>query len=468
MPELEVDVAVVGAGTAGRNAVREVARANKSFLLINGGPMGTTCARVGCMPSKVAIQVAEDFHRRSALATVGIAGGDQLTLDLPAAMTYVRARRDFFVGRVLEGTEKLHGGNFLDGYAELVEPTVLRVGDTVVRARAVVLATGSRPIVPKDWQGLGERILTSDELFEQEDFPARMAVIGLGVIGLEIGQTLARFGVDVIGFDALDSIGGLTAPDVAESARLALSEDFPIHLGHPVVIEEEGDGLRVRAGDQSTVVDRVLVAIGRTPNTTDLGLERFGVETDPRGVPVHDPETMRVGDLPIFLAGDLSGDRLILHEAAEEGRIAGINAAADQAQRFARKTPLAITFTDPNLCRVGIPWRSAEARGAVFGTQNFARQARSKILGKGRGLLRVFADPRDGRLLGAEMAAPAGEHLAHLLAWSLEANQTVFDLLAMPYYHPVVEEGLQGALTDLAAKVEIRPEAPTGLRWAAP
>ena len=470
--ERKVDVAVVGAGTAGRNAVRQVARSGKSFVFINGGPLGTTCARVGCMPSKVAIQLAEDFHRRGAFAGQGIDGADGLSLDVPRALEKIRSMRDFFVARTLDGDDKLHQGHFIEGYAELLEPDLLKVGDTTIRAERIVLATGSSAIVPKAWQAFGDKILTSAEFFEQPDFPKRMAVIGLGVVGLELGQVLARFGIEVHGFDALPQIGGLTDPEVAEAARAALAEDFPLHLGHPVEIVEEGDGLRLTAGqgltkgEVSVVVDKVLVAIGRRPNTAGFDLSRFGVEVDASGVPAFDPQTMQVGELPIFLAGDLSGDRPILHEATDEGRIAGINATADTPLRFARKTSLGITFTDPNICRVGMSWSEAEKQGAVVGAQNFARQARSRVMGKARGLLRVYADPKSGRLLGAELAAPAGEHLAHQLAWSIQAGQTVFELLAMPFYHPVVEEGLQGALGDLASKVEPKPSVPPGLTLA--
>jgi dihydrolipoamide dehydrogenase len=464
MQTQKVEVAVVGAGTAGRNALRQVARHGKSFVLINGGPMGTTCARIGCMPSKVAIQVAEDFHRRALFDKVGIRGGQGLSLDVPAAMEHVRSMRDFFVARTLDGTDQLHQGNFIDGYAELLEPNVLQVGETRIEAESVILATGSAPVVPEAWQALGDRVITSDAFFEQTDFPARMAVVGLGVIGLELGQTLARFGVGVEAFDALDTIGGLTDPEVATAAVAALGVEMPIHLGHQVELASVESGVRVSAGSHTSVVDQVLVAIGRRPNTSGFDLGRFGVEVDAGGVPVHDPETMQVGDLPIFLAGDLSGDRPVLHEATDEGRIAGINACAEEPIRFARKTKLAITFTQPNICRVGLSFAEAEARAAAVGAQNFARQARSRVMGKGRGLLRVYADAEGGRLLGAEMAIPDGEHLAHQLSWSIEAGQTVFDLLAMPFYHPVTEEGLQGALADLASKVSAAPSVPPGLR----
>ncbi len=464
--EMKVDVAVVGAGTAGRNALRQVARSGKSFVFINGGPMGTTCARVGCMPSKVAIQIAEDFHRRGTFAGVGIRGGEGLSLKIPEAMEKIRAMRDFFVARTLDGTDQLHQGHFIEGYAELLEVNKIRVGDTTIQAERIVLATGSSAIVPKAWQALGDKIITSAEFFEQRDFPGRMAVIGLGVVGLELGQVLARFGVDVHGFDALPLLGGLSDPEVAEAARAALAEDLPLHLGHAVEIHQEGESLRLSAGEESVVVDQVLVAIGRRPNIAGFDLARFGAQVDATGVPAFDPETMQVGDLPIFLAGDLSGDRPVLHEATDEGRIAGINAAADTPVRFERKTSIGITFTEPNICRVGLSFAEAEARGAAIGAQNFARQARARVMGKARGLLRIYADPKDGRLLGAEMAAPASEHLAHQLAWSIQLGQTVFELLGMPFYHPVLEEGLQGALSDLASKIESRPSAPPGLTLA--
>ena len=179
-----------------------------------------------------------------------------------------------------------------------------------------------------------------------------------------------------------------------------------------------------------------------------------GIELGRHGVPAFNPNTMQVGDSHIFLAGDITGDRALLHEAGDEGRIAGHNATSDKIAAFRRKVPLSINFCDPNICHVGARWSELDPDTTAVGTVNFAPVGRALIMGKNRGILKVYADKQSGRLLGSEMACPKGEHLAHLLAWSIEQELTVERLLQMPFYHPVIEEALQAALYDCYSKVE--------------
>jgi len=453
----KVDVAIIGSGSAGLNALGQVRKAKKSFVLINGGPTGTVCARVGCMPSKVAIQAASDFQRRCKFSEMGIYGGDQLTIDRSEAMAHVRKLRDFFVGRVRsKSTDKL-GDYFIDGYAEFLSPNSLKVNDEIIEMSQTVIATGSSPVLPSIWSHFGNRVITTDTFFEQEQIPNRMAVIGLGVIGLELGQTLSRWGVQVTGIDALNSIGGIQDPEINQAALETFTSEFPIWLGHPAQIELQGDDLLISAGDRTICVDQVLVCVGRIPNLKHLGIQATGAPLDGKGIPLFNPETMQVGNLPIFIAGDVSGDRPILHEAADEGKIAGYNASHDEILSFRRKTPLGITFTDPNLAFVGTPYLDLP-KDAVSASMNFAQQARAIQMLKNNGLLKVYARETDGRLLGASIFTPHGEHLAHLLAWCIQSGMTVSDLMKLPYYHPVLEEGLQNVISSLAGLVQMNPE----------
>lgn len=459
MAERTVDVAIIGSGSAGLNALGQTRKAGKSFVLINGGEPGTTCARVGCMPSKAMIQVAEDYHRRTHLGKYGVDGHDALTLDSGGAMAHVQDLRDTFVDRVLtNSTDDLPDDLFIQDYARFIEPTLLEVAGQRIRAGAVVIATGSRPLVPAAWRQFGERILTTDSLFELEDLPASIAVIGLGTIGLELGQSLHRLGVEVTGFDQLSTIAGVTDPEVAQAAIDIIGKEFPLHLGQAATIDAAGDRLRVQAGEHAVVVDRVLCSVGRVPNVDRLGLENLGLPLDARGLPPFDRNSMQVGELPVFIAGDVNGERPILHEAGDEGRIAGWNAAHGQCRRFRRKTPLFINFCDPNICAVGSRFGDLDAAAAAVGQIRFAPVGRALIMGKNRGVLRVYADRTTGRLLGGEMIGPKGENLAHLLCWSIEQGLTVGELLRMPFYHPVVEEALQAALYDLYRKVEAKNE----------
>ncbi|HEB95552.1 MAG TPA: dihydrolipoyl dehydrogenase [Sedimenticola thiotaurini] len=461
MEQRTVDVAIIGAGSAGLYALGQVRPSGKSFVLINGGHLGTTCARVGCMPSKALIQVAEDFHRRNILSRYGVEGYDELELDQEETLDHVRDLRDTFVDRVIaNSTDRLPEDAFIEGYARFVDPHTLEVDGRRIRAERIIIATGSRPIVPEPWQRFGDRIVTTDSVFELEELPASMAVIGLGVIGLEIGQSLARLGVEVTGFDQLDTIGALDDEAVARVAIEAIGRDLPIHLGHAAEITEEEGRLRVTAGDQSVLVDRVLASLGRRPNLDSLEIGNSGLELDERGIPLYDRNTMQCGDSHIFIAGDVNGERPLLHEAGDEGRIAGRNAVSERVLAFRRKVPLSINFCDPNICHVGMRFQELDPDTSAIGEVRFAPVGRAMIMGKNRGIIRVYGDRASGRLLGAEMACVKGENLAHLLAWCIERGQTVGELLRMPFYHPVIEEALQAALYDLYHKVEAKNEGP--------
>lgn len=462
MEERNVDVAILGSGSAGLYALGRVKASGKSFILINGGELGTTCARVGCMPSKALIQVAEDYHRCRILGRYGVEGHKALTLDTEEAMGHVQDLRDTFVDRVTSNsTDRMSDEVFIQGYARFIEPHLLEVNDIRIRAERIIIATGSRPIVPTPWQAFSERVLTTDQIFELEDLPESIAVIGLGVIGLELGQSLARLGVEVTGFDQLENIGGLDDPEVAKAAIDIIGRDFPLHLGHAAEITEEEDGrLRVTAGDHSVVVEKVLASLGRRPNLDNMQIENSGVELDERGIPPYNRETMQVGNSHIFLAGDVNGERPLLHEAGDEGRIAGHNATSDSIQAFRRKTPLAINFVDPNICHVGKRWSELDPEQTAIGEVNLGPVGRALIMGKNKGIIRVYADKQSGLLLGSEMICTKGENLAHLLAWCIEQAMTVGDLLRMPFYHPVIEEALQAALYDLYAKVETKNDGP--------
>ena len=448
----QFDVAIVGAGTAGLAALRDIRQKTDDFVLVNAPPYGTTCARVGCMPSKALIASANAFHARTRLHEFGIRGSGHLSADIPAIMSRVRALRDHFVAGVLKTTEDL-GSRSIEGHARLDGPNRLIVGSRVIEARRIVLATGSSPIVPKPWRALGDRILTTDTLFEQEDLPSRIGVIGLGAIGVEMAQALARLGIEVHGFDGASHIAGVTDEKVAETVRTLLGQEFAIHLDAKVELSEVDDGIEIRWGGDRIVVDRVLAAVGRRPNIEGLGLETLGVPLDDKGMPDVDPETMQIGGTAVLLAGDVNGINPILHESADDGHIAAMNAASVEPVRLTRRTPLGIVFCDPQVAAVGMRASELDHDRCLVGEVDFSAQGRARIMQENLGLLRLYAARDGGRLLGAEMAAPSGEHLAHLLALAIGRKLTVHDMLQMPFYHPTLEEGLRSALRQIARKL---------------
>jgi len=454
----EVDVAIIGAGSAGLYALSQVRKQTDNYVLIDGGELGTTCARVGCMPSKALIQVAEDFHRRKIFEREGIEGAESLKVDVPEAMEHVQDLRDTFVDRTLGATDNLDEAHLLESYARFISDNTLEVDGEEIRAKKIIIATGTTPVVPAAWQDVAENIITTDEIFELEDLPASMAVIGLGSIGLEIGQALSRLGVDVTGMDQMETVAKLADSVVGDLAVDAIGKEFPLWLGAVAELEPHDEGIKVTCGDKSVVVEKVLASLGRKPNLEQLGLDNTSIELDARGIPVYDPHTMQVGDTSIFIAGDVNADRALLHEAGHEGRVAGYNAVHDEITAFKRKTPLGITFCEPNIATVGMQLDELNEADIAIGEIQFGPVGRALIMAKNRGVLRVYANKADGRLLGAAMACVKGENLGHLLAWSIQQGLSVQDLLKMPFYHPVIEEALQAALYGALGKLDVKEE----------
>lgn len=446
-----LDVIILGAGSAGLAALREVRKRTDHWRIVNDGPWGTTCARVGCMPSKMLIEAANAYHARRALHTFGIEGADALRVDLPAVLRRVRALRDDFVAGTLAATDA--GERAISGHARLLDAQRVEVNGQVYTARRIIIATGSRPIVPEDWLAFGDRILTTDTLFEQPTLGPRVAVIGLGPLGVEIAQALARLGVEVMAFATGKTVAGLSDPAINDALLARLKDEFIVNVGDKAELREVAGGIQVTNGSATVVVDQVVAAMGRRPNLEHLGLDTLGVALDDKGRPPIDPCTLQVGDLPVFIAGDADGDRPLLHEAADEGHIAGLNALAPTPRGFARRTPLAITFSQPHAAVVGQRHADLPEGQWVGGTVDFARQGRARVAQCNHGRLNVYAEHGSGRLLGAELCAPAGEHMAHLLALAVEQRLTVHDLLRMPFYHPVLEEGLRTALRDAASRL---------------
>jgi dihydrolipoamide dehydrogenase len=460
MRTVQTDVAVIGAGTAGLGAYRAARAAGRGAVLIEGGVHGTTCARVGCMPSKLLIAPAEAAHAVERFEGFGLRLAGDVVIDGKAVMARVRRERDRFAGFVVQGVDALPAGDKISGHARFVDDTTLAVGDTTIRAKAVVIATGSSAAYPAAWKALGDRLVTNETIFEWTDLPQSVAVFGPGVIGLELGQALHRLGVRVRIFGRGGGVGPLTDPDLVAEARRIFGAEFYLDTDARAEVSLDGERVAVRyraldGGIRSEHFDYVLAATGRAPNVRHLGLEHTSLARDAQGVPLFDRETMQCGSAPIFIAGDANNDLPLLHEAADEGRIAGDNAARfPDVHAGLRRAPLAIVFTDPQIAVVGGGFRKARDVAHVVGSVSFDDQGRSRVMQRNRGRLNVYADIGTGSLLGAEMIGPDAEHLGHLLAWARQLDLTIAEMLKLPFYHPVVEEGLRTALRDAYAKLD--------------
>jgi dihydrolipoamide dehydrogenase len=469
----QVDVAVIGAGTAGLAAYFAARAAGANALLIEGGAHGTTCARLGCMPSKLLIAAADAAHAVEIAPGFGVRHSG-VRIDGRAVMDRLRRERDRFVGFALREVERIPAAERLDGHAVFLDDHTLDVGGhTRVVARTVVIATGSRPTRADSFDALGDRAIVSDDVFEWLDLPESVAVVGAGIIGLELGQALRRLGVRVAVFGRGGRVGPIDDPEILAGAIAAFRQEFTLEPEARIAdMRRHADAVTIRRTlpDGALAVERferVLVATGRTPSIEGIGLEKTSVRLDPRGVPAYDRMTAQTQTAQrseergssIFIAGDAGDSIPLLHEANDEGRIAGQNAArvalGGSASAGMRRAPIAIVFTDPQIAIVGPGFASLRPGSFAIGRIDFADQGRARIQRRNQGQLNVYADTATGRFLGAEMLAPGGEHLAHLLAWALQNRMTVTQMLGMPYYHPVLEEGLRTALKDVRGQVRV-------------
>ena len=356
----------------------------------------------------------------------------------------------------------------------------------MVNAERIVIATGSRPSYPPVWNDLGDKLVVNDDVFDWTDLPKSVAVFGPGVIGLELGQSLHRLGVEVLMFGMGGQVGPFTDPEVMAYAEKAFSDEFYLDADANVKnMERKGELVEITYIDKQGVeqvkdVEFVLAATGRRANVDNLGLENlaldklaFGVTesteandgtklvVDARGVPIADPYTMQTSIPTLFIAGDASNQIPLLHEAADQGKIAGSNAGVYPDIRVGlRRSSIAAVFTDPQLAMVGLSYKQVSEKFAgcgcfETGSVSFENQGRSRVMLKNKGLLNLYGEQGTGRFLGAEIIGPQAEHLAHLLAWAHQNRMTISQMLDMPFYHPVIEEGVRTALRDLNAKLKL-------------
>ncbi|MFC1233487.1 dihydrolipoyl dehydrogenase [Vibrio sp. F74] len=468
MKKITVDVAVIGGGTAGLASYRAAKENTDSVLLIEGEQFGTTCARVGCMPSKLLIAAAEAAHSAQHTAPFGVFIDGDVRIDGQKVMQRVRDERDRFVNFVLEAVDEINETDKIIGKATFIDKNTLIIDNhTEIKAQRIVIATGSRPAYPGIWNELGDNLIINDDLFNCTDLPKSVAVFGPGVIGLELGQSLHRLGVEVLMFGMGGQVGPFTDPEVMAYAQKTFSDEFYLDANANVkeMIRKDGNVqityIDKQGFEQVKLVEYVLAATGRRPNVDNLGLENVGIENDERGVPFADPFTMQTSIENIFIAGDASNQIPLLHEAADQGKIAGSNAGRyPEIRAGLRRTSIAAVFTDPQLAMVGLSYKQViENLGSCdcfeTGTVSFEEQGRSRVMLKNKGLLHIYAEQGTGRLLGAEMIGPQAEHLAHLLAWAHQNRMTISQMLEMPFYHPVIEEGVRTALRDLNAKLKL-------------
>ncbi|WP_373829670.1 FAD-dependent oxidoreductase, partial [Neisseria dentiae] len=283
MKQLQADVVVIGGGTAGMGAFRNARFHTDNVYLIEGHAFGTTCARVGCMPSKLLIAAAEARHHALHTDPFGIhLDKNSITVNGAEVMNRVKSERDRFVGFVVSDVEEWPADKRIMGNARFIDEHTVQIDDhTQIKADRIVIATGSRPVIQPQWEALGDKLIINDDVFSWDTLPESVAVFGPGVIGLELGQALHRLGVKTEIFGVGGSLGGITDPVVLAEAKAIFGEELPLHLDvdpekTEVKLNQEGkvEVHWVCGGERGVyTADYLLAAIGRRPNVDKIGLE---------------------------------------------------------------------------------------------------------------------------------------------------------------------------------------------------
>lgn len=464
MKTVSCDVAIIGAGSAGLAARAAATEAGAKTILIESGAGGTTCARCGCMPSKLLLAAAHAADAIPRGRPFGVIAAKP-RINGKAVMARVRRERDHFVKTVLDDVARIPARDKVSGHARFASPTLLTVDDhTGIEAKAIIIATGARPALPGDLDSVRERVLTHETVFDLKTLPKSLAVIGAGPLGIEFAAAFARLGVRTTVFDVADSIGGLSDERVSAAVLKTLRQEFDIRLETPFEASRGRNGVKLSWKDgkkaRSATFDYVLAATGRHPSIGGLDIQMAGLPLDDKNIPKFDPDTMQCGDSAVFIAGDVNNERPILHEASRQGDLAGSNAARfPNIQRSPQGVPLSVVFTDPDMAQIGVSLKSLKDDGAAGCADDIGR---ARIDGRPAGILRVYGRRSDTVIVGGEMFGPQVEHLAHLLAWAVQLKMTLEDILRLPFYHPTLEEGLRTALRDLRGQIGQPPSRNDG------
>lgn len=455
------DLIIIGAGTAGFSAYKHAVKHTQNLLIINSGTWDTTCARVGCMPSKVLISAANRAYDAQHLQDVGLSANVNINTD--KIMQHVRSLRDRFTASTLKQVDAWPEQHKISGQAQFVNANTVRVNGQQYQAKAFVIAVGSSPVVDPVWKAeLGHRLITSDELFELPELPQSMAVIGSGVIALELAQAFSRLGVKTEMFARSQRIGALSSTQLQQQAQQIFAQQLPIYwktVPSSLCLKQDQAQLDfAHEGKQKQQhYDYVLQATGRKSNLSNLNLQHIHAAfADLKQLKI-DEHSAQLADYPIYIVGDAHSTRAVQHEAAFAGKQAAHNAllhSIDKNVSTSKKrtvhynTPLSIVFSEPQMASIGLSSTALEKCGQSFvvGQVDYRNQGRALVLGKAQGAAEVYVDAQTHQLLGAELLCHDAEHLAHLLAWMIEQKLKVSELLAQPFYHPTLQEGLRTAL----------------------
>lgn len=450
-------VAVVGAGPGGYAAAFRAADFGLDVTLIDPeAAPGGVCLYRGCIPSKALLHVAKLVEDAAAAGEFGVVF-EKPTIDVER----VRAWKDQVVAQLTGGLAalaKARAVRHVRGRATFSEPGRLVVeratpGREAVAFDHAIVATGSRPSIPDALRLDDPRVMTSTHALALPDVPRSLLVVGGGYIGLELGSAYAALGSRVTVVEMTESLLPGVDRDLVRPVAAAVGRRFEaIHLKTSVLgLEETRDGITARlqmaAEDRvrSETFEKVLVSVGRRPNSSGLGLENTGARVDEKGFVVVDAER-RTADRGIFAIGDVAGQPMLAHKATHEG-LAAAGVIAGKGDRYEPQCVPAVVFTDPEVAWCGLTETEARNAGAKVDVARFPWQAsgRALTLGRGDGVTKIVSDPETGRVLGVGVCGTSAGDLIGEAALAIEMGATLEDLALTIHAHPTLSETLMEA-----------------------
>lgn len=450
------DAIVIGTGQAGPSLAARLARAGRTTAVIERHRFGGTCVNTGCIPTKTLVASARAIHMARRGAEFGFSTGGAIAVDLPR----VRARKDDIVRRSNEGVERwmkhTPGLTVFEGHGRFTGPHTIEVNGKVLEAGQIFINVGGRAFVP-DLPGVGEvPTLTNTSLLDLESLPEHLIIVGGSYIGLEFAQIYRRFGSRV------------TVVEKAE--RIIPREDEDVSSTLQGVLEAEGIAFRLSAaciglapapGGVSVGVDcaqgapavegsHVLLAVGRRPNTDDLGLDAAGIATDARGyITVDDQCGTNVAG--VWALGDCNGRGAFTHTAYHDYEVVAANILDDDPRRISERIPCYALYTDPPVGRVGMSMQEARASGrrVLVAYRPMTRVSRAREMSETHGFMRALVDADTRRLLGAVVFGAGGDEIVHALADVMYADAPYTVISRAVHVHPTVSELIPTMLQEL-------------------
>jgi pyruvate/2-oxoglutarate dehydrogenase complex dihydrolipoamide dehydrogenase (E3) component len=440
------DAIVIGAGQAGAPMAGRLARAGKTVALIERKLLGGTCVNVGCTPTKTLVASAYAAHLARRAADYGVTAGP-VGVDFAAVM----ARMNRVVGDKRAGLESWLGSmancKVVEGHARFVSAHAIEVAGETLEADWVFIDVGARAAIP-DFPGVDDvGAHTNSTLLELRALPRHLAIVGGSYIGVEFAQVFRRLGAEVTVIEKAPRLVAREDPDVSDAVHAILeAEGIAVRCDAECVrfAPRGADievGVNCQSGEPVVVGSHVLLAVGRRPNTDDLGLEAAGVAVDPRGYIVVDDE-LRASAPHIWALGDCNGRGAFTHTAYNDYEIVADNLLDGARRRVTDRIPVYALYVDPPLGRVGLTEAEAKAKGRAVrvGKRPMTRVARAVEKGETQGFMKVVVDGQSDAILGAAILGPGGDEAIHGVIEAMAAGITATAYTRVVAIHPTVSE----------------------------